>query len=81
MGAGIPVGGFDVAVRALLISGLLVIVSGLWRPLGCAVAAIPLSLARAMLAGVLMELCLAPVKAVAQFPDLALPIVLAWAFG
>lgn len=81
MGAGIPAGGFGVAVSAFLISGGLVIVAGLWRPLGRAVAAIPLSLASAMLAGVLMELCLAPVKAAAQFPELALPIVLAWAVG
>lgn len=81
MGAGIPHGGFGVAVCAFLISGLLVIIAGLWRPLGRAVAAIPLSLASAMLAGVLMELCLAPVKAVARFPELALPIVLAWAVG
>lgn len=81
MGAGIPAGGFGVAISAFLISGGLVIIAGLWRPLGRAVAAIPLSLASAMLAGVLMELCLAPVKAVAQFPALALPIVLAWAIG
>lgn len=81
MGAGIPAGGFGVAVSAFLISGSLVIISGLWRPLGRAVAAIPLPLASAMLAGVLMELCLAPVKAVAHYPELALPIVLAWAVG
>lgn len=81
MGAGIPEGGFGVAVTAFLISGALVVIAGLWRPLGRAVAAIPLSLASAMLAGVLMELCLAPAKAVAQFPELALPIVLAWATG
>lgn len=81
MGAGVPEGGFGMAVAAFLISGVLVIIAGLWRPLGRAVAAIPLSLASAMLAGVLMELCLAPVKAVAHFPDLALPIVLAWAVG
>lgn len=81
MGAGIPAGGFGVAVSAFLISGGLIIIAGLWRPLGRAVAAIPLPLASAMLAGVLMELCLAPVKAVARFPDLALPIILAWALG
>ena len=81
MGAGVPAGGFGVAVSAFLISGMLVILAGLWRPLGRAVAAIPLSLASAMLAGVLMELCLAPAKAVAHYPELALPIVLAWAVG
>lgn len=81
MGAGIPAHGFGVAVSAFLISGALVVIAGLWRPLGRAVAAIPLSLASAMLAGVLMELCLAPVQAVARLPALALPIVLAWAAG
>ena len=34
-----------------------------------------------MLAGVLFELCLAPVKAVAAMPALALPIVLTWAIA
>jgi benzoate membrane transport protein len=40
-----------------------------------------MSLASAMLAGVLMEMCLAPVQAVAHLPSLALPIVIAWALG
>lgn len=81
MGAGIPAGGFGVAVSAFLITGILIVVAGLWRPLGRAVAAIPLSLASAMLAGVLMGLCLAPVQAAARAPALALPIILAWAVG
>ncbi|HEX7391149.1 MAG TPA: benzoate/H(+) symporter BenE family transporter [Acidiphilium sp.] len=81
MGAGVPHGGFGVAVAAFLMTGALIVVAGLWRPLGRAVAAIPMSLASAMLAGVLMEFCLAPVQAVAHLPDLALPIVLAWAVG
>ena len=53
--------------------------AGLWRPLGRWVAAIPAPLANAMLAGVLLGLCLAPVKAVAQSPALGLPIVVVWA--
>jgi benzoate membrane transport protein len=51
---------------------------GLWKPLGRAVAAIPAPLANAMLAGVLIGLCFAPVKAVGFNPLLGLPIVLAW---
>ena len=43
------------------------------------VAAIPASLANAMLAGVLLGLCLAPVKAAAQIPELALPVIAVWA--
>lgn len=81
IGNGIPQGGFGVAVTAFLITNGLIVFAGLWRPLSRAVSAIPLSIASAMLAGVLMELCLAPVRAVHQVPGLALPIVLAWAVG
>ncbi len=76
---GMPEGGFPVAVGAFLVTGLLIVLAGLWKPLGRSVAAIPASLANAMLAGVLLSLCLAPVKAVAAMPLLALPIVLVWA--
>ena len=48
------------------------------RPFGRAVAAIPPALANAMLAGVLFSLCLAPVKAMAEAPRLAAPIILVW---
>ena len=81
VGAGLPHGGFGIAVTAFLLTGLLILAAGLYRPLARAVAAIPLSLASAMLAGVLMELCLAPIQAVAHLPALALPIVIAWALG
>jgi benzoate membrane transport protein len=76
---GAPEGGFAVAVGAFLLTGVLIVLAGLWRPLGRAVAAIPPALASAMLAGVLLGLCLAPVRAVAEVPVLALPVVLAWA--
>jgi benzoate membrane transport protein len=75
----IPDGGFQAAVGAFLFSGLLIVIAGLWRPLGRAVAAIPPSLANAMLAGVLLSLCLAPIHAVAITPRLALPVILVWA--
>ena len=73
-------GGFSAAVGAFLVANALIVAAGLWRPLGRAVAAIPPALANAMLAGVLLGLCLAPVRAVAEMPMLALPVVLAWAF-
>jgi benzoate membrane transport protein len=72
-------GGFSGAVGAFLVTGLLIVLCGLWRPLGRLVAAIPPVLANAMLAGVLLELCLAPVHAVAQVPHLALPVIIVWA--
>jgi benzoate membrane transport protein len=72
-------GGFSAAVGAFIVTGALIVVAGLWKPLGRAVAAIPPPLANAMLAGVLLGLCLAPVRAVAQLPALGLAIVVAWA--
>jgi benzoate membrane transport protein len=78
---GMPAGGFPAAVGAFLVASALVVGAGLWRPFGRAVAAIPVSLASAMLAGVLLELCLAPVRAVGAMPALALPVVVAWALA
>jgi benzoate membrane transport protein len=72
-------GGVEAAVGAFLVAAALVVVAGLWRPFGRLVSAIPLPLAGAMLAGVLLDLCLAPVRAVGEMPALALPIVVAWA--
>ncbi|MFZ6764332.1 benzoate/H(+) symporter BenE family transporter [Pseudoroseomonas sp. WGS1072] len=78
---GAPEGGFPAAVGAFMLAGLLILAAGLWRPFGRRVASIPPSLANAMLAGVLLELCLAPMRAVGAMPALALPIVLAWALA
>jgi benzoate membrane transport protein len=72
-------GGFPAAVGAFLVAGALVVIAGLWKPLGRAVLAIPAPIANAMLAGVLLEFCLAPFKAIAEVPALALPVVVVWA--
>jgi benzoate membrane transport protein len=77
--SGAVAGGFPAAVGAFLATGLLIVFSGLWKPLGHWVAAIPAPLASAMLAGVLLDLCLAPVRAVAQLPAPGLAIVITWA--
>jgi benzoate membrane transport protein len=74
-----PEQGFPAAVGAFLLSGALIVAAGMWRPLGRAVAAIPSSLANAMLAGVLLNLCFAPMRAVAITPTLAIPVILTWA--
>ena len=76
---GVPEGGFSAAVGAFLAAALLLVAAGLWRPFARAVERIPPPLAAAMLAGVLLDLCLAPVRAVGALPWLALPVVLAWA--
>jgi len=78
-GIGMIDGGFPAAVGAFLISGLLITLCGLFGPLGRAIRLIPAPLANAMLAGILLGLCLAPVKAVAFNAALGLPIVLTWA--
>ncbi len=72
-------GGFATAVGAFIVCAVLIVIAGLWKKLGEWVASIPASLANAMLAGVLLGLCLAPVKAAAQIPHLALPVIAVWA--
>lgn len=72
-------GGFANAVGAFIVCAVLIVVAGMWKKLGDWVASIPASLANAMLAGVLLGLCLAPVKAAAQIPELALPVIAVWA--
>ena len=76
---GIIEGGFPAAVGAFILAGVLIIAAGLIKPFGRIVAAIPPVLASAMLAGILLSLCLAPAKAVGLEPGLAVPVVLAWA--
>ncbi len=77
--AGAVEGGFPAAVGAFLVCGMLIVIAGLFRPLGRAVAAIPAPLANAMLSGVFLGLCFAPFKAIAFDPLLGLPILVAWA--
>lgn len=74
-------GGFPAITGAFLVVAGLVLACGVIAPLARAVAAIPTPIAAAMLAGVLLELCLAPVRAVAELPSLALPILAAWVLG
>jgi benzoate membrane transport protein len=74
-------GGFPAVVGAFIVVGALVLATGLFRPLTRAIAAIPQAVASAMLAGVLLELCLAPVHAVGEVPALALPVLVAWVLG
>ncbi|MBQ1018931.1 benzoate/H(+) symporter BenE family transporter [Micromonospora sp. D93] len=75
---GPPPGGWRVAVGAFLVSGVLIVAAGLFPPLGRAVAAIPKPVAGAMLAGVLLPLCTAPVRALVELPMVAGPVVVGW---
>ena len=74
-------GGFPAVTGAFLAVAALVIACGFVKPLARAVAAIPGAVAAAMLAGVLLNLCLAPVKALGELPWLTLPILVAWVIG
>ncbi len=73
-----PVEGYSGAIGAFLCAGALTVLAGLWKPLGRLAAAIPTTLAQAMLAGVLLPLCLVPFKAAAEIPWQALPVILTW---
>ncbi len=81
LSVGEPAGGFPAVAGALLVAAGLIVLTGLVKPLSRAIAAIPPALANAMLAGMLLPLCLAPINAVAELPALALPILLAWMLG
>lgn len=69
---------FSDAVGAFLVSAALMVLSGLWPLLGRAIVRIPRPLASALLAGVLLPICLKPIEAVATLPLLAAPIVIVW---
>ncbi len=71
-------GGFPAAVGAFVVVGALIMLAGLWAPLGRLVAAIPRPLASGMLAGIILKLCLAPFLAMGQAPGLALLILATW---
>jgi benzoate membrane transport protein len=75
---GVVHGGWHAAVGAFLIVGVLIVVTGLWPRLGALIAAIPAPIAQAMLAGVVLQLCLAPVHGLAAYPGSVGPIILTW---
>lgn len=77
-GTGTVVGGWPAAVGAFVVVGVLIVATGLWPRLGKLIQSIPTSLAQAMLAGVLLPLCLQPVTAFAASPAVIAPVVLVW---
>lgn len=74
-------GGWPVTVGAFIVAGAAYVVTGLWPTLGRLIARIPAPVAQAMLAGVILELCLEPVSALKDNPAAILPIVLVWLAG
>lgn len=71
-------GGWPAAVGAFLVTAALILLTALWPALGALIARIPPSIAQAMLAGVLLPLCLAPITGVVANPWGVLPVVLTW---
>ena len=74
-----PAGGFATAVGAFVVAGLLLALCGLVRPLERAVEAIPTPVANAMLAGVLLGICVQPFRDLVAAPAALGPVVLSWA--
>jgi benzoate membrane transport protein len=70
--------GYAAALGAFLVGGALTVAAALARPFGRVIAAIPVAVGSAMLAGVLLSLCVAPVRALADLPQYAAPVVATW---
>jgi len=71
-------GGWPAAVGAFLVTAALILLTALWPALGSLIARIPPSIAQAMLAGVLLPLCLAPITGIVANPWGVVPVVLTW---
>lgn len=63
------------AVAAFLLAGLLIALTGAFRPLGRLIALIPDGVAAAMLAGVLLPFCMKASLAAQALPGLVLPMI------
>ncbi|MCC4909686.1 benzoate/H(+) symporter BenE family transporter [Microbacterium sp. cx-59] len=75
---GLVDGGWSAAVGAFLLSAGLILLTALWPRLGALIARIPPSIAQAMLAGVLLPLCVAPVTGLVTQPWAVAPVVVVW---
>ncbi|MDF0528767.1 benzoate/H(+) symporter BenE family transporter [Tsukamurella sp. 8F] len=75
---GAVAGGWAAAVGAFAVTGVLFVLTGLWPRLSALVARIPTPIAQAMLAGVLLPLCLEPVTGLAHDPAAIAPVLVVW---
>lgn len=71
-------GGWPAAIGAFLVCGALIVATGIWPRLGALISSIPTPIAQAMLAGIMLELCLAPVRELAGHPWQVAPVLLVW---
>lgn len=71
--------GWPAAVGAFVVCGILILATAAWPFLGRLIASIPTALSHAMLAGVLLTICVQPVIALADNPVVVAPILVVWA--
>jgi benzoate membrane transport protein len=71
-------GGWAAAVGAFVVTGVLIVLTGALPALAALINRIPAPIAQAMLAGVVLELCLAPVTALRSHPWQVAPILVTW---
>ncbi len=71
-------GGWRAAVGAFIVTGILFMLSGLIPQLGNLITKIPTTIAQALLAGVVLQLCLAPIGAITLNPLAIVPIIIVW---
>ncbi|WP_440714132.1 benzoate/H(+) symporter BenE family transporter [Gordonia sp. FQ] len=71
-------GGWPGAVGAFLLTGVLIVLTGVVPWLGELIVRIPTSIAQAMLAGILFQLCLGPITGLAENPTAVAPVVVVW---
>jgi benzoate membrane transport protein len=76
--AGHAAGSWRAAVGAFVVAALLTALIAASARLSRLVASIPAPLAQAMLAGILLPICLKPVSVVAAAPAVTIPVVASW---
>ncbi|PLR34660.1 benzoate transporter [Chimaeribacter californicus] len=78
LGLGVVKGGFSTTTGALIMAAFMLTLAGLWKPLSRAINKIPSGIANAMLAGIILNLCVAPVHALAAYPLYIAPVLIVW---
>lgn len=71
-------GGWPATIGAFVLTGVAIIATSLIRPLHTALSALPPALLSAVLAGILLPFCLAPLHALSAHPGAASVIVASW---
>jgi benzoate membrane transport protein len=78
IGAGPVHGGYAAALGAFVVAALLTVIAGLSARFERAIASIPGPLVSALLAGVLLPVCVAPARAAVALPGLTAPVIITW---